>query len=59
MNRRVLTSLIYIGRSREWLAKRLGISERTLNRRLADEATWTLQELRIMKQIFGWESIEG
>lgn len=59
MGRKVLASLIYIGRNREWLAKRLGISERTLARRLSDEGQWTLQELRIMRKLFGWESLEG
>lgn len=59
MKRKVLASLIYAGRSREWLARRLGISERTLCRRLEDDNQWTLQELRIMKQIFKWETLEG
>ena len=59
MKKTVLKALIDIGRNRDWLAERLGIKRRTLERRLADENQWTLQELRTMKKLFKWETLEG
>ena len=54
MRQKILASLIYTGRSRDWLARRLGISRRTLERRLSD-GRWLQHEVEIMKSIFKWE----
>lgn len=58
MERTIKASLAYIGQSVEWLAKRLGVNTATVYRRFKDEQ-WTLPQLRAMKAIFGWETLEG
>lgn len=58
MKRTIKASLAYIGRSIPWLAKQLGMSEKTCRRRLDDEL-WTLPDLRRMREIFRWKTLEG
>ena len=57
MERRIKSSLAYIGRNVEWLAKQLGINRTTVYRRLKDDE-WTLPQLRVMKDLFNWDYIE-
>ena len=57
MNKRIRDSLAFIGRTVPWLAEQLRISRATIYRRLETDE-WTLPELRRMKQIFNWETIE-
>ena len=59
MKKRIRASLAYIGRSQEWLAEQLGMSESTLKRRMANEGTWQLRELKKLRKIFRWETLEG
>ena len=58
MERTIKASLAYIGQSVEWLADMLGVNTATVYRRFKDER-WTLPQLRTMKTIFGWETLEG
>lgn len=58
MEKTIKASLAYIGRNVEWLAKRLGTTPSTIYRRFTDEL-WTLPQLREMKKIFGWQTLEG
>lgn len=57
MERKIKSSLAYIGRNVEWLAKQLGINRTTVYRRLKDDE-WTLPQLRVMKDLFNWDYIE-
>ena len=58
MKATIKASLAYIGRSIPWLAKQLGMSEKTCRRRLDDEL-WTLPDSRRMREIFRWKTLEG
>lgn len=58
MRKQILDSLAYIGRSIPWLAYQLRISKATVYRRLQTDE-WTLPELRRMKQLFNWTTLEG
>ena len=58
MEKTIKASLVYIGRNVEWLAERLGTNRATIYRRFKDDQ-WTLPQLRIMKALFGWETLEG
>lgn len=51
-------SFEHYGISREELAKVLRISVRTLYRRMNDQTTWTVGELKRMGELFGWERKE-
>ena len=57
--KRIRASLAYIGRSQKWLAGQLGLHPNTIRVRMAHEETWQLGELRAMKKIFRWETLEG
>ena len=59
MARRIKQSLAYYGRTQRWLAEALGMTEKTLRSRMKNEGTFTLTELRVMKEIFKWETLEG
>ena len=59
MARRIKQSLAYYGRTLKWLAEALGMTEKTLRGRMKNEGTFTLTELRVMKEIFKWETLEG
>lgn len=54
----VKSSLIYVGQTESWLAEQLGVSKRTINYRYKDDM-WTLPQIRTMKAIFRWKSLEG
>lgn len=58
MERTIKASLAYIGQNVEWLAETLGINAATVYRRFKDDE-WTLPQLRTMKAVFGWETLEG
>jgi hypothetical protein len=58
MEKTIKSSLAYIGRNVEWLAEQLGVNQGTVYRRFKDEQ-WTLPQLRTMKALFGWETLEG
>lgn len=58
MEKTIKASLAYIGRTVPWLAKQLGLSKGTIYQRFKDEL-WTLPELRRMKEIFRWKTLEG
>lgn len=58
MEKTIKASLVYIGQSVGWLADRLGVSKTFVYRRFKDDA-WTLPQLREMKKLFGWETLEG
>ena len=45
ISRKVRAKLMEAGQTQEWLAKRLGISERTFTRRNRD-GQWTFQQLQ-------------
>lgn len=58
MQKTILDSLAFIGRSIPWLANQLRISKATVYRRLQTDE-WTLPELRMMRQLFNWQTLEG
>ena len=58
MEKTIRASLGYIGRSVPWLAKQLGLSKSGIYKKMANEV-WTLHELRRMKEIFHWKTLEG
>ena len=58
MEKKIKSSLAYIGRNVDWLATMLGVNKALIYRRLKDEK-WTLPQLRAMKELFGWETLEG
>lgn len=58
MDKTIKASLIFIGRDVAWLAEVLGVNKTLIYRRFKDEK-WTLPQLRKMKTIFGWETLEG
>ena len=58
MEKIIKASLGYIGRSVPWLAEQLGLSKSGIYKKLKEE-TWTLQELRRMREIFRWKTLEG
>lgn len=58
MERTIRASLVLLGHDIEWLAEMLGVNAATIYRRFRDER-WTLPQLRTMKNIFGWETLEG
>ena len=58
MEKTIKKSLVDIGRTVEWLADQLGMPVRTIYRRFKDER-WELPELRRMKDIFKWKTLEG
>ena len=59
MKQTIMASLAYIGRTQEWLAEELDISENTLRDRLNREGTWRLSELKIMQKLFRWKTLTG
>lgn len=54
----ILKSLIDIGRKSPWLAQQLGISLTTMYRKLKTDG-WDYKELKRMKEIFRWKTLEG
>lgn len=58
MEKTIKASLIYIGRTVPWLADQLGISRSGIYKKLRDDR-WDLNELRMMKKIFRWATLEG
>ena len=58
MEKVIRASLIYAGRRIPWLAGQLGVSERTIYRKLAED-DWKYKELKRMKEIFRWATLEG
>lgn len=58
MEKRIRDSLAFIGRSVPWLAEQLRISRATIYRRLETDG-WSYPELKRMKQIFNWATLEG
>lgn len=58
LNKRILASLAYTGRPIAWLAGRLGISERTVRRKLNNERPWEWPEVLVMKEVFRWKSLD-
>lgn len=58
MEKTIRASLIYIGRRIPWLADMLGLSERTIYRKLRQD-DWSYRELKRMKELFRWETLEG
>ena len=58
MEKRIRASLIYIGRTVPWLAAQLGLSKSGTYKKLKTDM-WTLPELRRMREIFRWNSLEG
>lgn len=58
MKKAIKASLAYAGRNVPWLAKQLGIGESTCRKRLNDDL-WTLPQLRRMKELFKWQTLEG
>ena len=59
MDKTIRASLVYIGRSVPWLAGQLGISVSGIYKKLKNEGSWTLLELRRMREIFRWKTLEG
>lgn len=58
MQKTILDSLAFIGRSITWLADQLRISKATVYRRLQTDG-WTYPELKRMRQLFNWQTLEG
>lgn len=58
MEKTIRASLAYIGRTVPWLAEQLGMSRRTIYERFKSDL-WTLPELRRMREIFRWKTLEG
>lgn len=58
MKRKIKASLAYIGRNVPWLAEQLGVSRTYIYARLKDDG-WRLPELRRMRELFKWETLEG
>ena len=58
LNKRILASLAYTGRTITWLAGRLGISKSTVQRKLKNERPWEWPEVLAMKEVFRWKSLD-
>lgn len=58
MDKVIRASLGYIGRSLPWLAEQLGLSRSGIYKKMKEE-NWTLHELRRMREIFKWKTLEG
>ena len=58
MEKTIKASLIYAGRNVDWLAKMLGVNRVSIYRRFKDNK-WTLPQLRMMKELFNWNTLEG
>ena len=58
MEKTIKASLIYIGRTVPWLASQLGISRSGIYKKLREDR-WELSELRRMREIFRWNTLEG
>ena len=58
MEKTIKSSLAYIGRNVEWLAQMLGVNRALIYRRLKDDK-WTLPQLRMMRDLFNWKTLEG
>lgn len=58
MDKVIRASLGYIGRSLPWLAEQLGLSWSGIYKKMKEES-WTLPELRRMREIFRWKTLEG
>lgn len=58
MEKTIKASLAYIGRNVDWLARMLGVNKALVYRRFKDEK-WTLPQLRMMKDLFNWNTLEG
>lgn len=58
MEKTIRVSLIYIGRKIPWLADQLGIGRRQIYRKLAGD-DWSYKELKRMKELFHWKTLEG
>ena len=55
----IRASLAYTGNTQEWLALQLNISEKTLRKRLKDDGEFKVKDLRKLKSIFKWLTLEG
>lgn len=58
LNKRILASLAYTGRTRDWLADRMGVSRRTIDRKIKNEQSWYWPEVVEMKRLFRWKSLD-
>ena len=59
LSRRVRASLAYTGRTSAWLARQLGVSARTIDRRLSNKQPWLWPEVVRMKELFRWKSLDS
>lgn len=54
----IRASLAYTGHNVKWLAEQLGTTQGLIYKRLKDD-NWTLHQLRAMKALFNWATLEG